>query len=36
MYGGPIILHNNEISIDIVHNNKELFSSEYYFNNLII
>ena len=36
MYGGPIILHNNEISIDIVHNNKELFSSEYYFSNLII
>lgn len=36
MYGGPIILHNNEISIDIVHNNKELFSSEYYFSNLIV
>lgn len=29
--GGPIIIFNQDINIDIVYNSKELFSSEYYF-----
>ena len=29
--GGPIIIYNHDINIDIVYNTNELFSSEYYF-----
>lgn len=29
--GGPIIIYNDELNIDIIHNEKEIFSSEYYF-----
>jgi hypothetical protein len=36
IYGGPIIIYNNDLHIDIIYNNKELFSTEYYFNKLDI
>ena len=29
--GGPIIINNQDVNIDIVYNSNELFSSEYYF-----